>query len=146
MAAPDFTGKYNTVLSAEEEKTFKLWLSDLSKKDGKDRARDLADYDMRGFFKSGETQAGDGHFTDKYKKPSHPTFSDESIYHKVDGYLGGKWDVTDEGRDRFTPGPANLKHYTPSELKQYWKDIENDEVELALPLSVMPFENSNMMP
>ena len=146
MAAPDFTGDYNTKLSAEDEKAFQSWLSDLGKKDGRDRARDLADYDMRGFFKSGGAQAGDGHFTDKFKKPSHPTFSDQSIYHGTDGHEGGKWDVTDDGRDRFTPGPANLKHYTPAELKKYWKDIENDDVELVLPGEVGMFPNSNMMP
>lgn len=146
MAAPDFTGDYNTKLSDEEERAFQSWLSDLGKKDGRDRARDLADYDMRGFFKSGEAQAGDGHFTDKFKKPSHPTFSDQSIYHGADGEEGGKWDVADDGRDRFTPGPTNLKHYTPAELKKYWKDIENDDVELVLPGGVGMFPNSNMMP
>lgn len=96
-ASTNFTDKFNTKLSPAEEVKFQSWISDQSKKDGKDRSRDLADYDMRGFWKDNNAkQAENGHFPDTYKKPNHPTFSKESIYNGAklpNGEIakGGTW-------------------------------------------------------
>ena len=38
------------------------------------------DYDLRGAFADGTERDSIGHLPDTYKKPSHPTFSDESAY------------------------------------------------------------------
>lgn len=50
MPAPDYSGKYNTSLSADDETAFQGWLG----KSG--RQGDLSDYDLRGWWKSNGTQ------------------------------------------------------------------------------------------
>lgn len=92
--------QYDTQLSPEQEKAYQ-------EKYGPEDSRD---YDTRGFFKSGAAQAGNGHFPDTFKKPSHPTFSDESQYHGMNGNEGGKWDQSENGRWNFTPGKTNIEN------------------------------------
>lgn len=50
------------------------------------------DYDMEGYIRENPSSlfSHDGHFPDKFKKPNHPTFSDESIYHS-ELTPGGHW-------------------------------------------------------
>jgi len=115
----DFTNKYNTVLSPLEEMEFLDW----AKNQQRNVKGDLYDYDMRGAYKAGATAEGNGHFPDTYKKPNHPTFSDESIYHGKDGYYGGKWS-TENGRDVFDAGPANMIFMGPKQLEEYFKTVE----------------------
>lgn len=57
-----------------------------------------SDYDLRGAFAAGETRGTNGHMTDRFKKPNHETFSDESQYDKGDG-KAGHW-----VGEKFTPG------------------------------------------
>lgn len=104
----DMTNDYNTLLSPAEEADYQ-----------KEHAPgDSYDYDMRGAFKQGITAAGNGHFPDTFKKPNHPTFSNESIYHGKGGQ-GGAWSVDAQGRDIFTPGPTNLATHGLEGLQQY---------------------------
>lgn len=63
-------------------------------------------YDYRGFYNDPKSNPygmlyGDtrSHFTDKYKTPKHPTFSNQSIYSNF-AYPGGTWGVFD-GRDAY---------------------------------------------
>jgi hypothetical protein len=65
---------YNTPLSAAEEKRFQNWKKKTSPDDSG------ADYDLRGAYKDRMKRDSVGHMGDKYKKPNHPTFSDESKY------------------------------------------------------------------
>jgi hypothetical protein len=147
--AEDYTNKYNTKLSQEDETAYQAWLAGMSAKNGRDMSKDTYDYDMRGFYKSGGTQAEDGHFTDEFKKPNHPTFSDESKYHGVDGERGGKWGKDKDGKDTFTPGKTNLKHFKPEELAAYWEAVGNtangDKLIMPTPDQKM-FPNSDMVP
>jgi hypothetical protein len=111
----DFTSKYNTKLTAAEEVAFNTWARSTGK------LRDLYDYDMRGAWKDGVSAAGNGHFPDTYKKPNHPTFSNQSKYHGVDGYKGGAW--ADDG-SQYTASPTNLQFYPPQALTGYFKQVE----------------------
>lgn len=119
----DFTNLYNTKLSPSEEAGFEKW----AKKNN--REKDSYDYDMRGAYRelvSGETkQAANGHFTDKFKKPNHPTFSDQSQYNGINGYTGGKWIETPEGIS-FSPGQSQEKLWSTDELRQYFNKVEPD--------------------
>ncbi len=121
----DMTGKYNTKLNAADEKAFQEWAA----KNG--RANDTYDYDLRGAFKNGAAQSENGHLPDTYKKPNHPTFSDQSMYHGVDGNVGGTWGRQD-GKDTYTPSETNLKNMSPAELQQYFQSVEPDAI-LNLP-------------
>lgn len=102
-----FYNNFNTKLSPEEEAKFQKWLKHESKRQGRDISMDLYTYDVRGFWRGSEKRDKTGHGTDRYKKPSHPTFSDESIYHMKGVYEGGRWDKD----GAFHPGKTNLKYH-----------------------------------
>jgi hypothetical protein len=103
--------RYNTPLSSEDEQRFNAL--------AKGRMGDLSDYDLRGAFKAGAWPKNPGeHFPDTFKKPNHPTFSNESQY-DMSG-AGGRWGV-ENGRDTFTPGPANMPL---QQLRQYFNARE----------------------
>lgn len=129
----DYTAKFNTPLAPDDEVRFQDWLRKNSKKAGRDLSMDLADYDLRGQYKAtGGAMIEPGHGTDTWKKPNHPTFSDESIYHGKDGLTGGHW-----GDGTFTPGATNLQMRKPDQLQQYFRDVEPD-VNLILPGAAPP--------
>lgn len=76
MAPPNTTlDKYDTKLTAAEESQFQAWKAKNAPNDSG------ADYDLRGAFKAGVTPAAsNGHWPDTFKKPNHPTFSNQSNY------------------------------------------------------------------
>lgn len=115
----DFSDRYNTKLTDEEERAYQRW----AKEEG--RAGDVYDYDLRGAWREimAGTMAEDErkHLGDKYKKPNHPTFSDQSKYNGVDGYVGGSWDKVD-GKTRYRASKSNT--YTKEQLRRYFDDRE----------------------
>jgi hypothetical protein len=77
---------YDTALSADEETKFQKWKNVNAPKDSGE------DYDLRGAYKEGLTRdPKNQHFSDKYKKPNHPTFSDQSQYAKDAPEKAGHW-------------------------------------------------------
>jgi cell wall-associated NlpC family hydrolase len=91
---PDYSS-LDTVLSPEDEERFQKWKARYAPQDSG------FDYDLRGAFQEGVTPARNGHFPDTYKKPNHPTFSNESKFAKDYPDLAGSWDG-----DRYVP-PAD---------------------------------------
>ena len=85
--------KYNTPLKKGEKRKFATWVKEENERQGRDIMFDKGTYDVQGFWKSGDYKNidGDGHGSDKWKKPNHPTFSNESIYRGSDKNYGGKW-------------------------------------------------------
>ena len=75
-----YNNNYNTKLTPEQEMYFRQWVSSQSTTQSRDVMQDNFTYDLRGFWNAGETVDDTGHGTDRYKKPNHPTFSNESIY------------------------------------------------------------------
>ena len=131
----DFTEHYNTELSPPEQDSFNGWMKDQSAKAGRDVSKDLYDYDLQGYWQknAGDTEEGPqlsgGHLTDEFKKPNHPTFSDQSKYHGVAGNEGGSWEQLPGGESgvqawSFKPGATNLEHREPAELQDYWDRVE----------------------
>ena len=117
----DFTDRYNTKLSPKEEAQFEKW----AKKNK--RLEDLYDYDLRGFWKEGGEFADNGHGADTYKKPNHPTFSDQSRYHDPKMTPGGTWDEVN-GATMFTPSPYNLQMMPSDAMKKYFEKYEPNVV------------------
>lgn len=115
----DYSNKYNTSLSTAEEAKYGAWAT----KNG--RGKDSYDYDMRGAWKEmqtkGNLQSSNGHFPDTYKKPNHPTFSDQSKYNGSEGKMGGKWG-NENGVDTFTPGKGSM--FKAEELQRYFQKVE----------------------
>lgn len=89
----NFDNKFDTTLTGAEEADFQKWKAKYAPKDSG------ADYDLRGAFKAGLTPSANGHWPDTYKKPNHPTFSDQSRY--ADFGTPGTW----QG-ETFTPPAA----------------------------------------
>lgn len=110
---PDMTDKYNSYLPPGEEAKFEKWAEATKRK------ADLADYDLRGWWKSGGNVAANGHMTDEFKKPNQPTFSTDSRYNGADGAQGGQW--TQQGQQwKFVAGPTNLQTWGPERLQDYF--------------------------
>lgn len=80
-------GGYVTKLSKDDEAKFTKWKRRYAPNDSGE------DYDLRGAFRAGVTPAANGHWPDTFKKPNHPTFSEESVYSQRDPSLpAGRWD------------------------------------------------------
>ena len=108
----DWINSYNTKLADVNEKRFQNWLAENITKYGIDLSKDLETYDLRGFwlnggYKDAAFRQRKGHAPDTYKKPSHPTFSNESIYSTKDR-PGGVWQYED-GKEIFIPAPWQKK-------------------------------------
>jgi hypothetical protein len=112
---------YNTPLSPEERGAYKDW----AKQGGKNPDLEEKDYDLPGYFKSGGKLGGkDEHLTDQFKKPNHPTFSDQSQYHGTGGEEGGTWTALPDGKFNFTPGRSNMDYWGPQGLQDYFNKYE----------------------
>lgn len=123
--------KYDTKLDVQQENSFRNWLYHKSKNAGKNKAMDMKDYDMKGYWKENvginpsvathlnSTAKTNNHGPDTYKKPNHPTFSKDSKYSGVDGYEGGVWT-----KDSFTPSPEMKKRADKKGLFNYMKSRE----------------------
>lgn len=122
MGQLDFTSRYNTPLNRDEEAAFQGWLAQTN------RESDLLDYDLRGAWKANAQAAANGHLPDTWKKPNHPTFSDESQYNGQDGYKGGQWVQDNTGRWGYYAAPTNLENYGAVQLQQYFQKREPDSL------------------
>jgi len=90
-----FDNQFNTVLgSKQQERAFKIWKEKYAPEDSG------MDYDLRGAFVTGFVPDENGHWPDTFKKPNHPTYSDESIYAQLGYDKPGKW----------FPAPANKEY------------------------------------
>lgn len=91
------TPTYDTQLSPAEEQSFQQWKRQYAPNDSG------ADYDLRGAYRSGlKPDPKTGHWPDTYKKPNHPTFSNQSQYATgANAAKAGRW----EG-DKFIPATA----------------------------------------
>lgn len=111
--------KYNTELSPNDIGAYTAWLLNESARQGRDLLMDRGDYDIQGYWLAGESPDESGHGTDRYKKPNHPTFSDESIYSGMNGEVGGTWNG-----NSFIAGPSNLRYFTKDDLARYFELYE----------------------
>jgi hypothetical protein len=136
----DYTDKFNTPLSPEQEQQFQGWMVEQSKIPGpngktRDVSKDLYDYDMRGDWLQGANRDERGHGTDRFKKPNHMTFSTGSQYHGAEGNEGGEWGKRSDGSWTFKPGKTNLKNYSPAEMRDYFGQVEPGN-EVILPEAI----------
>ena len=108
---------FDAPLTPEQEQQFIAW----AKAAG--RENDTQDYDLRGAWLANAQQAANGHLPDTYKKPNHPTFSDESQYSTPDN-PGGQWADAGGGSYNFWASPTNLQNQTVTGLLNYFKQRE----------------------
>lgn len=98
--------KFETQLSPAEEKQYAGWKQVVAPNDSG------FDYDYRGAFKAGAAPDNNGHWPDTWKKPVHPTFSDQSTYAKDRPDLAGTW----EGDAYVSPEQKQLRDMSDDEL------------------------------
>ena len=110
------TGEFDTKLNNSEENSYQLWKQSLPQ-----QLQSETDYDLRGYYQEHGTEDTDGHLTDKYKKPNHPTFSVESKYYKK-GMWAGKWDEDGDFRIPLDTPKEKLK-----QLIEYWRSDAEPE-------------------
>lgn len=125
-----YNSQYNTAIPADKQAAFDAWFKQQAARKAAERklpsydfGQERNDYDINGFFLSGQHPAENGHGPDTFKKPNHPTFSNESQYSGRNGELGGKWETVN-GQSRFTPSATNLKYHSQEELKEYFRTRE----------------------
>lgn len=132
---PNETQDPYTKLSPEDETKFRGWADAWT---GGTTDQQLQDYDLRGAWQgvmSGEIKPGENkHLPDKFKKPNHITFSDDSQYATQD-MDPGKWREDESGKWTFTVGRENLKHHTIDEIKSYFSKYEKD-AKLIIPENI----------
>ena len=119
------TGKYDTVLSKDEEKKFDEW-----RRNNPKNFQSTEGYDLKGYFKENgavDLTAKGQHLPDKYKKPDHITFSKDSKYHSEET-PGGEWSKDDKGKWRFAPSEHNINMHGKDGLKSYFKNSEKEAV------------------
>jgi hypothetical protein len=92
---PTGEAPYETALPKGREEAFKQWKQKYAPNDSGE------DYDFHGAFLAGVTpDPKTGHWPDTFKKPNHPTFSDQSQYAKDRPDLAGSW----SGDEYIPPG------------------------------------------
>ena len=95
-------------LTNEELPKFEKWMSD-----NNNSYWDAGSYDPVVAYKANMKRGSDGHTGDLGKKPFHPTFSNEAIYHEKDYNEherggGGAWTDTPNGKSYFSPSGTNM--------------------------------------
>lgn len=126
MDDKDYTKRYNTAIPSEKESAFAQWAKEINARRGRGDIRsDNYDYDVNGAFLGGVEPTG-GHFPDTYKKPNHPTFSNQSQYSAGPTMTGGEWAQTPGpvSLDTFQTSPFNERMWREDELARYFKNAE----------------------
>ncbi len=121
---------FETKLPPEHETKFQQWKAQNAPNDSGE------DYDLRGAYLQNATGKNDprGHGPDTFKKPNHPTFSDQSQYSTPE-QPGGHWDTDAQGNSTFQPSPwmaADANRM--ASLREYMKRVEPN-TRLILPVT-----------
>jgi hypothetical protein len=116
-----------TNLGQNEENEYLAWKNRLPK-----NLQNEHDYDLKGLWKENPSAEPSDklHFPDKYKKPNHFTFSNESKYSNP-STEGGKW-VEENGKWMFYASNFNLTQHSAKELQDYF-DVYEKDAQLILP-------------
>jgi hypothetical protein len=118
LPSQDWSAFYNTPIPPERAAEYAQWRKALPR-----NLDNWHDYDLQGAFLNGSDPDPKKHMTDQFKKPNHPTFSKESQYDGVSGYVGGRWDNENK---TYHPSVTNLQFRPQPELQQYFKDNEKE--------------------
>lgn len=139
MTDEEMYSKYTTVLPDSELANYQRFVTAfMGRQPTAQEFRDQQyDYDLPGYYMKyvrpmyarGEVWSNEdprNHLNDEFKKPWHPTFSNQSIYHGVDGNYGGSWQEhpTAIGKQVFFASPTNELYMSPERRQQYFRDRE----------------------
>ncbi len=115
--------EFETALAPAEETAFQAWKQTAAPTDTG------ADYDLRGAYKAGlKPDPATGHWPDTFKKPNHPTFSNQSIYAQDKPERAGRW----ENGSFVPPGDGGAPALTDGQMEKMFAGL--DKMGDALPL------------
>lgn len=109
---------YETRLPDDQEVAYERWKATLPPD-----LQNEGDYDLRGAFQIQASTGVGGHMTDRFKKPNHMTFSDESQY-STPTMPGGHWADAGGGRYGFWASPTNAQQHSLGDLTRYFQQNE----------------------
>jgi hypothetical protein len=125
---------YDTPLSSRDEVAFQIWAQNQRNAAGGKAINDLPVYDVRGLYLAvgGRTLKAGQHGTDRFKKPTHPTFSNESMYHSLTT-PGGRWG-NENGQPTFYATPFNVNTLGgPEAYQRKFLEETGGNVKLVMP-------------
>jgi len=113
--------------SHPEDAGYQNWLQE-------NHLREDPTYDMYGAYQAGLTPSENGHMSDEYKLPNHPTYSGESVYAQKPGAPpAGEWIKGNNGLWSFKATDTNIKNAGGVDgLKRYFDRVESGTA-LTLP-------------
>jgi hypothetical protein len=124
----EMVSNYNTGLTQSEFNEFWKWANS---KYGSQEAvlYNMGTYDLQGAWKSGDVNKLDdrGHGGDKWKKPNHMSFSNQSKYHDGKTMIGGEWGQDpNTKRSYYKPSKQVIDRYGLDYMKKYFSENEQD--------------------
>lgn len=116
--------QYNTMLDSARQQQFMNWAVQRYG-DPMTVMMEMGAYDLMGAWDAGDMDKADstGHFTDRWKKPNHITFSEDSNYYDPETMVNGTWIKTPVGMT-FIPTQQTLQLYGRGRLQEYFKKHE----------------------
>ena len=129
---------------AKDNKEFQAWYKEntLEGQNGVPYSDDLS-YDYYSYFMNNEKGGNpEDHFVDTYKRPTHPTFSNESIY-SIPENPGGEWIKSLSGEDTYSPSGPFLNEFQDGggkalPIAQKGKSVSNIDKEQIYTYSKRP--------
>jgi len=139
-----FFHNFNTPLNRQQQARFEKWAADQNEARAKQTpprgpvVLDQFDYDVPGYWlhavdgnrPDAQGDSTTGHKPDTFKKPNHPTFSDESIYHGEQGphgpWEGGHWVPGNStgAKAIFIPSEQQVEHHGRGPIQDYFNKRE----------------------
>lgn len=109
---------YDTPLAPQQQGPYQQWRSSLP-----GDLQNNQDYDLQGAYLAAMQANGRAHMGDRFKKPNHMTFSDESQY-STPQTQGGHWSEGANGTFAFWASPWNMQQHSWPELTRYMQEAE----------------------
>lgn len=112
------------------------WLKYRSALQKRDISKDEQDYDLESYYNSlkynPNEESANMHLPDTYKKPNHPTFSSQSMYHIPGIQEGGNWNEDNQGKWSFKPSDINLRNMSAEHMQDYFNKADpNAKLDLS---------------
>lgn len=128
-----YVSDYNTGLNKNEFNEFWKWAKD--RYGSQDNVLyEMGAYDLQGAWRDIKEGKIDfdpetGHLPDTYKKPNHPTFSNESRYSSNET-PGGEWEKIGD-RWKYKPSKYTLENYGKKYVTDYLKNESDTEIDFG---------------
>lgn len=96
--------------------------------------KETPDYNLKAAFEAGLEPDQFGHLSDRFKLPTHPTYSSDSDYSRAKGApSAGRWEGDDKNGWTFYASPQNVNSLGGEKKYLAWWEENEPGVKLVLP-------------